>query len=74
MVDAFDKRIMDEFQGLMEDLQGLRACFSEQEEVVAKDKEEEEQETDSVHVISVASISGSEGNNTIRLWASVHCQ
>lgn len=31
-------------------------------------------EQESVLAISIAAVSGSEGNKTIRLWASIYCQ
>jgi hypothetical protein len=34
----------------------------------------EEPQGDSVLAISIAAVSGGEGNKTIRLWASIHCQ
>ena len=49
------------------------------EEDIAEGTEENngggiEQSPDSIHAISTAAVDGSEGIQTIRLWASVHCQ
>jgi hypothetical protein len=48
---------------------------NEDENLVTEDGESAEQGVDeSIVAISVAAVSGSEGNLTIRLWASIHCQ
>jgi hypothetical protein len=51
------------------------AVADEEENLVTEEGESAEQGVDeSILAISVVAVSGSEGNRTIRLWASIHCQ